>query len=225
MRLFNRPFLHSWRWLTPLLLSLALAASMVSHAQANGAQQVVVTLRDATDRGLDQAVVTMKTLEGDVLATGSSDRDGIVRLSVANPTKVIHLTVRGVSAMGKTLRLAASERDGITVRLQAPTTAIDLRVEDNGTVLPDPATMAEPAWIPLPPAPTRQLPAPTAIGATSEPAYQQPAPAEFVDANGHPIPAQEPSHPIQSVTYALIVLAVIPWGIWLILRPVRGGKR
>ena len=224
MRLFNYSFLHPWRWLPPLLLSLVLAVSTVSHAQANDAQQVVVTLRDAANRGLDQVVITLQTPGGTVSAQGETDHAGQVRLTLPAHAEVLRLTVRGVGATGRPLQLAANERDGISMHLLMPSTEIALRVEDDGTVLPDPTTMAEPEGIPLPPAPTRQPPAPTAASTTSELAPQQPAPPEFVDANGQPI-AEPSSAPLRTLLFLLALLVgtgCIVIGLWRLLR--RGAQ-
>ena len=244
MRLFNQMLQRQWywRWLLPLLLGLVLAASTLSHAQANDAQQVVVTLRDVADHGLDQVVVTIQAPEGNVLAEGITNRDGAVRLSLPNPTDSIRLTVRGVGAKDTPLQLAASELDGITVRLSTPSTAIALRVEDDGTVLPDPATMAEPEGIPFPPVPTRQPPVPTALtgdasalptaephstaSTASEPGTEQPAPTEFADANGQPISDAPSSRPDMGLIFGLVWLSVVMViALWRIVQPLRGGQR
>jgi hypothetical protein len=244
MCLLRHPFLYWRRWgtLLPYLLCALLLVGTVSQAQAQTPQHVIVTLRDAANRGLDQVVVTLGALDGGVLTEGVTDRDGTVRLTLPAPVDTLRVNVRGITATGTPLQLAPSERDGIIVRLLGPEMIIALGVEDDGMVLPDPATMAEPggagqpttaaslAGLPSPAASVAPLPtvAPsTGATATPKPIVEQPAPAEFVDANGQPI-AQQPSSLSRS---ALFLLALLPGigcivvGVWRLVRSRRGGGR
>src|SRR5688572_23128603 len=107
MRLLRHPLLCRRRWgmLLPVLLHALLLAVFIVDAQAQTPRQVIVTLRDAANRGLDQVVVTLHALDGDVLAEGVTDRDGSVRLTLPTSVDTLWVNIRGIAATGTPLQL------------------------------------------------------------------------------------------------------------------------
>ena len=236
----------SWHWWLPFLLSAMLVTSSGAQAQGQAGQRVVVSLRDVAARGLGQVTVTLRTLDGTVLSEGMTDRQGSVTFTLEEPAATVRLQLRGITSTGTPLQLASTERSGIAVRLAGEETVLALRVEDDGTVLPDPSTMTEvggaPLAIPsfaetpvLAPAPmeTAVLVADGAAVATAPPSPPTAAalprtrlPAELRDATGKPVakPATEPMLPVVVLLSlaASILLGMV--GRWLWLRS-RGGEQ
>ena len=101
---------------------------------------LTVIVRDSTDGGIGGAVVTVVQTDGTVLATAQADGQGVAVLTGTFPA-LIQVQVTGYLADGTPLQQIGGDAAGIPLVLDATPTVLDLRVEADGTVLPDPATM------------------------------------------------------------------------------------
>lgn len=99
---------------------------------------LTVTLRDADDQAVAGASVALR---GATTQTATTDAAGQTQLcaSAAGPVRVV---VAGQLASGAPLRQIGQDADGVRFSLSAgAANRLDLRAEEGGSVLPDPATM------------------------------------------------------------------------------------
>jgi hypothetical protein len=175
--------------LTHLLFPLiaALLIALPSHAQAQPPAALVVTIRDSNGAGISAATVSILDIGGQhELARTTTDSAGVAVFATL-PTESIRVLVAGQLADGPHLYQPGSDHAGLSIDLTAPPTRLDLRVEPDGQVLPDPATMISPdpglpaqldGNLPIPIAPLAQ---PTAVAAA--------APSPAASAEGTPTEA------------------------------------
>lgn len=133
-------FRSSLQVLVALLATLLAAA--VARAQAPDA--LVVTLRD--ERGAGLAGVTVIVLDrsgANQLSRGVTDSQGVVTFARL-PLEAVRVTVAGTLTGGERLFLLGEDVQGIAVDLVLAPTRLELRVEPDGQVRPDPATMILP---------------------------------------------------------------------------------
>lgn len=153
-------------------LLLATCAMLPLPVAAHG-HQLHVSIRDAGDQALAGITVIVRTEDGQELARQSSDPDGVV--SFADLPAVVRVAVEGQARGGPQLYQLGDDALGVLLDLgQARALErLDLRVEHDGLVLPDPTTMItrEEVGPSIDPA----LPLPTAVLAT--PALSLTAPA------------------------------------------------
>lgn len=125
-----------------LALIFALAAIHVAAAQAPAA--LVITILDQVGAGVPGiAVVVLDRTGSHELSRGITDAQGVLAVATL-PTDSIRVTVSGQLRSGAQLSLPGEDTAGILIDLAAPPTRLDLRVEPDGQVRPDPATMIVP---------------------------------------------------------------------------------
>jgi hypothetical protein len=151
---------YSGRQLLSFLVPALLITLLVSHTAMAQAMppDLVVTLRDAQDKPLAGISVQVRAnTNGPLLAqavTGSSGTAEIAGLTVDRVVVVVSGSLPG----GTRLVQPGQDARGIAVLLGPPPTRLDLRVDADGQVLPDPATMIDP----IPNGPTVATAAPVA---------------------------------------------------------------
>lgn len=121
-------------YLTALLVLLALRAA---PAQADAAP-LAVTLRDIDAAGLPGVTVIARAPDGRELARATTDAGGAARFTGALAAP-LRIEIVGRTAAGAALYQAGGDAAGLLV-VALPAT-IELRVEPDGMVVPDPATM------------------------------------------------------------------------------------
>lgn len=126
---------------------------------------VIVTLRDAQGAPLAGVAVLAYDRGGTVLfARAMTDDTGVASFSML-PVGEARIVIRGHTPDGIELRQPGAEVTGVFLILTAPPTRLDLVVDADGMVRPDPATMIAPeSDIPLVPSATAIL-TPTATTA------------------------------------------------------------
>jgi hypothetical protein len=98
---------------------------------------LVVTLRDEAGAGIADAAVVVRAAEGEaILATARTDREGQAQLSTLS-TPIVRVLVRGQLPTGVALTLSGQDAAGIRVFLDNAPVRLDLRVADEGRVVPD----------------------------------------------------------------------------------------
>lgn len=144
------------------LMLAALWLNQPSLALAQLSPALVVTLRDASGRGMAGATVLVRDRSGQQLLgetrTDSDGRATVERLPAAEVRVAVH---GNGTAEGVSLVQPGDDALGFLVFLDTPTVAVDLRIEEGGLVVPDPSMFA------LEQAPGSATIAPTASLATT----------------------------------------------------------
>ena len=129
------------RYILPILLALVVALP-TAHAQPN--PDLVVTVRDATGAGVANVVIDVRDAdEGTSVARVLTDATGTARFP-AVPVSAVRVAVQGTIQGGIVLKQPGEDAAGIAFYLGARSNRLDLRVEADGSVLPDPQTMLAP---------------------------------------------------------------------------------
>jgi hypothetical protein len=136
------PFRHrAIAWLlTACVLSTLLVPPHLSFAQGH---TLTVTLRDGVGQPVPAITVLVRSPEGVVLARQQTDARGQARFTLLPATVLVQIS--GQPRSGPPLYQIGNDVDGVLLTLDpggAPT-ALDLRVEPDGMVLPDPLTMID----------------------------------------------------------------------------------
>jgi hypothetical protein len=124
------------RILAWLVLTVCALAPTISLAQAH---TLNVSIRDVGDRELSGVTVIVHTEEGEEIARQSSDAGGMVRFK--DLPSVVRVAVEGQARGGPQLYQLGDDAKGLRLELSDDMANLDLRVERDGLVLPDPATM------------------------------------------------------------------------------------
>lgn len=134
-RLLNTPVVTSLAW---LLLALGVVLPTVAAAQTFSLQ---VTLHDASGQTLTSITIIVRDEDGRELGRAVSDASGAVSFG-ALPA-VVRVAVEGQARGGPHLNQLGDDAKGVRLDLAqgSGTTTLNLRVERDGLVLPDPATM------------------------------------------------------------------------------------
>lgn len=121
---------------TSLLLSISLLLLLLPPAS----HTLLVTIRDETDGGVAGVVVMVRDESGMTeLARAVTDSAGRVQLD-SLPATIVRVAVQGTRRDGIALSQAGDDALGIWFRLDLePVTTMNLRVERDGHVIPDPA--------------------------------------------------------------------------------------
>jgi hypothetical protein len=125
-----------------LLALLLLAVGLVQAAPVRAqAHTLVVTLRDTDGQALVGISIIVRDEEGRELLRVTSDSDGAARF--AELPAVVRVAVEGQPRGGARLYQLGDDARGVRLDLGQGGGAfqLDLRVERDGLVLPDPATM------------------------------------------------------------------------------------
>jgi hypothetical protein len=204
--------------LLPLLL-VAIGATHPLPAQAQ-AYTLVVTLHDAGGRALVGVAVIVRDEAGQELVRATSDANGAV--SFPNLPGVVRVAVAGQSRGGPGLYQLGDDAQGVRLDLgQGSGPAIlNLRVERDGLVLPDPATMLtlEEGG----PTARESVPMPTALIATPAPlpTLAAPAGAGVVSVGG----PQAQGHRDGWVPLATLLVVALAAGVMLLAQRRRDAR-
>jgi hypothetical protein len=134
----RKPFITSIApWLLVLLL-LVLGALLPTLAAAQ-AHTLRVAIQDAAGRGLVGITVIVRSEDGRELARAATDATGTA--SFADLPAIVRIAVEGQARGGPRLFQLGDDAQGVRFELGQEAGTLDLRVERDGLVLPDPATM------------------------------------------------------------------------------------
>jgi hypothetical protein len=126
-----------------LLMTTLMLAPGAVRAQ-NAPPDLVVTLRDVQNQGVVGATISVRdAADGQEIARSTTDGQGqatFVALRVAD----LRVAVHGQLSSGARLYLPGQDASGIRLTLGVPPIRLDLRVEPNGLIRPDPETMIVP---------------------------------------------------------------------------------
>lgn len=203
-----------------LLITLCICIGMTTPVGAQEQVLLTVTVRDMHDHGLAGVFVYIRDESGtSTLSRTPTDASGTAVVALPRDTPV-RVAIEGPWRAGSSLYQVGNDALGVWGRYTAPSNHLDLRVEPDGMVIPDPRTMI----VPLDgPATEREvLLVPTAVRATVPagiPARPAPAPAALpsVTPQTSPIlaqpadgiPATPPTAPVWlSFTVAGLVLTL-----------------
>jgi len=129
--------------LLALLICIVLQSPVTMLAQTMP-PDLIVTLRDAQEKPLAGISVQVRTIaNGPVLAQAVTAPTGAAEFAGLTVDRVVVL-VSGSLPDGTRLVQPGQDAHGIALLLGPPPTRLDLRVDANGQVLPDPATMIDP---------------------------------------------------------------------------------
>jgi hypothetical protein len=213
--------------LAPMLLFLALTLSGVGAllpalVRAQG-HALYVTLRDTEGQGLAEVTISVRNEDGQELLRATSNTKGTAEF--ADLPAVVRVAVAGQARGGPQLYQLGADATGVRLDLgqNGETTTLDLRVERDGLVLPDPATMIArqeggPLVVAATPIPTALLSTPAALPAPST------ATAGVVRVAEAQAPAQ-PRHDGWVPLVTLLVIALAAGVMLLIQRRTGRGQR
>ncbi|NJK32209.1 MAG: hypothetical protein HC927_07270, partial [Deltaproteobacteria bacterium] len=121
-----------------MLLMLFVLLPATTLAQTHSLR---VTVRDVSGQGIPDITIAIRTEDGQELAQARTDAQGTAAFEGLGD--VVRVQVRGQPRGGPTLYQLGDDAQGVRFDLsQANVTAtLDLRVDHDGLVLPDPATM------------------------------------------------------------------------------------
>jgi hypothetical protein len=126
-----------------LMLLLLTMAAMTDPTPASPAT-LVVLVRDVVGDPLPGiAVIVSNRSDSAVLARATTSSEGQASFD-SLPTQEVRVAVSGSLPTGVPLRLEGADARGIAAILGAPPVRLELRVEPDGQVRPDPATMIAP---------------------------------------------------------------------------------
>src|SRR4051812_43863174 len=153
----SRRLIHQFLGLMISFIVLLVPAAVRAQDNTPTAADLIVTIRDV--RGAPLPGVTVQIHAGantPILAQALSTAQG--QAMFANITvSQVRVRVLGTLASGAQLYQISADAQGVAVFLGPPPTTLNLRVESDGMVLPDPITMIDP----IPHRPTIAGPAPS----------------------------------------------------------------
>jgi hypothetical protein len=156
----SRRLIHQFLGLLISFIVLLVPAAVRAQDSTPTAADLIVTMRDV--RGAPLPGVTVQIRAGadtPILAQALSTTQG--QAMFANITvSQVRVRVTGVLASGPRLYQPGADAPGVAVFLGPPPTTLDLRVDHDGMVLPDPVTMIDP----IPHGPPIATPAPDPDG-------------------------------------------------------------
>jgi hypothetical protein len=158
----SRRLLHQLLGLLISFIVLAIPAAVIAQDSTPTAADLIVTVRDV--RGDPLAGITVQIHAGadtPILAQAVSNAQGqavFANISVSQ----VRVRVLGTLASGVQLYQIGADAPGVAVFLGPPPTTLDLRVDSDGMVLPDPMTMIDP--VPYGPAIVTPAPSPDPDG-------------------------------------------------------------
>jgi hypothetical protein len=125
-------------------IALIVVYLLPTLAQAQDAPALIISLRDAAGKGVAGAMILIRDVEGERdLALATTDAQGRATFEVLD-ANIVRVAVAGTLADGTPLVQRGLDARGIWLMLDGPQVQLDLRVEPNGAVIPDPATMIAP---------------------------------------------------------------------------------
>lgn len=133
-------------WRLGMLAICALCAALApgSACARAAAHTLTVSIRDRSGVGVSGVFVAIYDPVGaGELARGQTDSDGVAQI-LALPAGALRVMVAGQLADGTPLALRGDDSRGIWVWVEGASARLDLRVEADGGLTPDPATMISP---------------------------------------------------------------------------------
>jgi MYXO-CTERM domain-containing protein len=131
--------------LSTRLLPWLVLLSLLAHPQITFAQghALTVTLRDGAGQPVPAITVLVRSPEGVVLARQQTDARGQASFTLLPATVLVQIS--GQPRSGPPLYQVGNDATGVLMTLDpgGKPTALDLRVEHDGMVLPDPLTMID----------------------------------------------------------------------------------
>lgn len=129
-------------WITTCCVLLGLAFPAITSAQEPAPPPVlVVTVRDSAGQGVPGIEVLVRDRSGATeLGRAVTDASGQARFATL-PVNDIRVALVGRLGDGTALRQEGDDARGIALVLSLPPNMLDLVIEPDGKVLPDPTTM------------------------------------------------------------------------------------
>jgi hypothetical protein len=173
------------------MLLLAIPAVVSAQDSTHTIPDLIVTVRDV--RGAPLAGITVQIRAGaDTPALAQVHTDAQGQAMFANITvSQVRVRVIGTLASGAPLYQPGADAPGVALFLGPPPTTLDLRVDSDGMVLPDPVTMIDP----LAYGPPIATPAP---GPDSDGRIVFPTSATYAAHLGPTVAASAPTSPMTS---------------------------
>ncbi len=194
-------------FLSLIATSLALVVALPSAA-AQPLPDLVVTVRDLGGAGVVGVTVQIRDDDdGAIVAQGETDATGSAVFATL-AISAVRVVVQGRLADGTALQQPGQDAGGIAFYLGAASNRLDLRVEVDGAVLPDPQTMLAPD-VGLNDRATTAAATQTSTPARSDPATPT-APLVPIDSNDTPI-ADMP------VPFGWLIVVVLGGGLIAVL--------
>lgn len=129
------------RTVIALLMALLFGAVLQPlHTYAQDAADLVVSLLDENDSGVFATIIVRDTAGIRDLARTTTDAQGIATIATL-PVSEVRVAIDGSLPNGTRLFQRGDDTQGIYLLLNAGSTRLDLRVDPDGAVAPDPRTM------------------------------------------------------------------------------------
>ncbi len=139
-----RRLIHQLLGLLICFVVLAIPAAVAAQDGPPTIPELIVTVRDVNDRLLAGLTVQIRAgADTPVLSEARTNAQGQAVFATISVSQVrVHVT--GTLASGAQLYQPGADAPGVAVFLGTPPTTLDLRVDADGMVLPDPTTMIDP---------------------------------------------------------------------------------
>ncbi|MFN8567035.1 MAG: hypothetical protein U0Z44_05815 [Kouleothrix sp.] len=192
------------------VIALLLAGWMAwpAAAAAQPAPDLIVTLRDEQGQGVLANITVLAPAGTPVLARATTDAQGRAVIETL-PISEVRVLVEGQLPNGVRLVQRGDDAKGIRLWLDAESTQLDLRVNPDGTIEPDPATMIEPEGSAIEPTSTPAA-APTVAAVPQPTRRPAPTPRPAMPTPAAAVQAGEP--PAAALPLGGIALAVLLGG-------------
>jgi hypothetical protein len=192
------------------VIALLLAGWMAwpAAAAAQPAPDLIVTLRDEQGQGVVANITVLAPAGTPVLARATTDAQGRAVIETL-PISEVRVLVEGRLPNGVRLVQRGDDAKGIRLWLDAESTQLDLRVNPDGTIEPDPATMIEPEGSAIEPTSTPAA-APTVAAVPQPTRRPAPTPRPAMPTPAAAVQAGEP--PAAALPLGGIALAVLLGG-------------
>lgn len=195
--MINRLVFPFLRVLVGCLVLLAIPAGVCAQDSTPTAADLIVTVRDVHGVPIPDLTVQIRAgADTPVLSDARTNAQGQAVFATISVSQV-RVRVIGTLASGAPLYQPGADAPGVALFLGPPPTKLDLRVDSDGMVLPDPVTMIEP--IPHGPVIATSAPSPDPDGRMVFPTsatYAAPiAPTVAASATTSPMTSTAPASP------------------------------
>jgi hypothetical protein len=160
--MINRLLATFLRTLVGCMVVLLVPTAVSAQESTPTAADLIVTVRDVHGAPLADLSVQLRAgVDTPVLSEARTDARGQAVFAMISVSQV-RVRVTGVLASGPRLYQPGADSPGVAVFLGPPPTTLDLRVDSDGMVLPDPVSMIDP--VPYGPAIATPAPSPDGNG-------------------------------------------------------------
>jgi hypothetical protein len=140
----SRRLIHQLLGLLISFVVLAIPAAVAAQESTPTTPDLIVTVRDVRGAPLPGVTVQIRAgVDTPILAQAVSNAQGQAMFATISVSQV-RMRVLGTLASGAQLYQIGADAPGVAVFLGPPPTTLDLRVDSDGMVLPDPVTMIDP---------------------------------------------------------------------------------